>query len=138
MGRHRNGLWRFLRFDMDVYLRVYSVRSPGGNSPIRLTEKPRDLLPYVPGVLRFGVWEMVATAYTVWWESETLTYSVRKGDMTEEVDPDHGCVATRLRCVARLRPDAQPRRHPLLPRIRLQRTRRHHHRVAPRRTTRAA
>ena len=83
-------LWRYLRFDQDVYLRVYSVRSGWRELPIRLAEKPHDLLPYVPGVLRFGVWEIVATAYTVWWESETLTYSVRKGDMTEEVNPATG------------------------------------------------
>lgn len=83
-------LWRFLRFDMDVYLRVYSVRSGWRELAIRLTERPADRLPYVPGILRFGVWDIVATAYQAWWQSPYLTDKIRKGDLTEEVDPDTG------------------------------------------------
>lgn len=85
-------LWRFLRFDMDTYLRVHSVRSDWRELPIRLYNKPNDLLPYVPGVLRFGVWECDCVAYDVWWRAGIITDKVRKGDMTQEVNTTTGAV----------------------------------------------
>ena len=85
-------LWRFLRFDQDCYLRVYSVRSGWRELPIRLYDKPDDQLTYVPGVLRFGVWEIPYVAYDVWWRSPILQYGIRKGDLTEEVNTTTGAV----------------------------------------------
>lgn len=84
-------LWRFLTFHRDCVIRVYSERSSWREAwQVRLANKPVDQLKLAPGALRFGAWDCEATAYDPWWHSQTLQYTVRKGDATVEVDPATG------------------------------------------------
>lgn len=83
-------LWWFIKFNRDCVIRVYSMLSGWRELKFRFTRKPRDLLTRVPGTLTVGVWEIEATAYQPFWESEMLTASIPKGAMVEEVDPATG------------------------------------------------
>ena len=83
-------LWRFLTYHRDGVIRVYSVRSGWRELwRVRLT-KVNDLLPRVPGATTTMAWEIEATAYDPWWHSPLISYSVRRGDSTLEVDPATG------------------------------------------------
>jgi hypothetical protein len=81
--RIENRLWRFLKFNQDVYLRVHSVLSEPRELKIRLQEKPNDLLNKGPGLIKVGIWKIVAVAYDPWFYSATITDSIKRSDMVE-------------------------------------------------------
>lgn len=81
--RIENRLWRFLKFDEDVSLRVHSVLSEPRELKIRLKEKPNDLLNKGPGLIKVGVWKIVAVAYDPFFYSATIVDSVKRSDMTD-------------------------------------------------------
>ena len=81
--RVENRLWRFLKSDVDCYLRVHSVLSNPRELRIRLDRPPGDLLggKKGPGLNRFGVWKITAFAWDPWWYSATLKSSIKRSQM---------------------------------------------------------
>lgn len=76
-------LWRFLKFDRECILRVYSVLSGWRELKIRLFKKPDDLFNRGPGLVRYKAWKIQALASDPWWYSEELGYQILRSQMAE-------------------------------------------------------
>lgn len=78
-----NRLWKFWSFDWDCVIRLHSHRSEPREIKVRKERKPRDLLKRGPGLIKSAAWQIVALACDPDWQSEELSFSIKRSQMTD-------------------------------------------------------